>query len=105
VGKYISKPIRAAMFNLGYLPGGDHTITTTAEDSVAALGMVLDLLAPGGIVTIIVYPGHPEGIREKEMLNAYVSSLNKKYYAVMNGHFQKETSNPPGLIVIQKRGS
>src|SRR5690554_1830257 len=35
--KYIDTTIKAAMFNLGYLPGGDHTISTKPDSTIAAL--------------------------------------------------------------------
>ena len=34
---YVREPLDAAMFNFGYLPGGDKTVTTTADSSVRAM--------------------------------------------------------------------
>ncbi len=61
-------PLRpsAVMFNLGYLPKGDHSVITRADTTVAALGASLQLLAPGGVITIAVYPGHEGGSDEAE---------------------------------------
>src|SRR5690606_26497853 len=38
---------QAIMFNLGYLPGGDKTVTTVAEETLAALDRSSELVAPG----------------------------------------------------------
>jgi predicted methyltransferase len=102
VGMYVPKQIRAAMFNLGYMPGGDHQITTLAEETSNALQKVLNLLLPGGITTMVVYPGHPEGKREEEVLNSFVQTLDKKKFAVMVGTFLKASADSPKLIAIQK---
>ena len=43
------------VFNLGYLPGGDHTIATQAESTIAALEQSLQLLKPLGIFAMAIY--------------------------------------------------
>ena len=45
--QYIRPPLRAAVFNFGYLPHGDKNITTLPETSVAAVQAALDLLDKG----------------------------------------------------------
>jgi len=52
------------MFNLGYLPGGDHALTTRAETTPAALDAAALALRPGGLLMVTCYPGHSEGARE-----------------------------------------
>ena len=47
--------IAAAVFNLGWLPGGDHTVTTRTASTRQAVLAALELLKPGGIVTICAY--------------------------------------------------
>lgn len=56
--------IAAAMFNLGYLPGGDKQVMTLATTTLTALDAALELLAPGGGLSILAYPGHPGGEAE-----------------------------------------
>jgi tRNA A58 N-methylase Trm61 len=58
--------IRAITFNLGYLPGGDHSLTTRVPTTLAALEEAIRLLAPGGLITLMIYHGHPEGVEEKK---------------------------------------
>ncbi len=56
--------VAAAMFNLGYFPGGDHAVITRTEVTLAALDAVLVALKPGGLLTVVCYPGHPGGDEE-----------------------------------------
>ena len=56
---YVREPLDAAMFNFGYLPGGDKTVTTKADSSVRAMQATAALLAEGGLLTAVVYSGHP----------------------------------------------
>ena len=49
--------VDAAVFNLGYLPGGDHGVFTTPGVSVPAMRTALELLRPGGVMTVCVYYG------------------------------------------------
>ena len=43
--KYITEPIKAGMFNLGYLPGGDKSITTMRETTLPAIADAIDMPA------------------------------------------------------------
>ena len=66
--------ITAVMFNLGYLPGEDHEITTDAAGTLAALDAAARLLKqPGGILSIICYPGHPAGKLEAEAVEMWLA--------------------------------
>lgn len=56
--------VAAVIFNLGYLPGHAHDLTTTAEITLQALAAAASVLRPGGALAAICYPGHPEGARE-----------------------------------------
>lgn len=52
---------RLIAFNLGYLPGGDKTITTESETTLEALKVAKEILMPGGLISLLVYVGHPGG--------------------------------------------
>jgi len=62
---------RAAVFNLGYLPGGARPVTTVAERTLAGLNGVLAALEPGGLLSVLAYPGHPGGRRETAQVLAW----------------------------------
>jgi 16S rRNA C1402 N4-methylase RsmH len=79
--EYIKQPIKAGMFNLGYLPGsGNKSVTTKRETTLKAIEAALDLLAPDGILLIAVYPGHEEGEIEGELINDMLSLMDRKQY-------------------------
>ncbi len=78
--KYIDRPIKAGMFNLGYLPGGDKSITTKRETTLQAVKTAIGLLAPDGILLIAVYPGHEEGEIEGDLIHDMLSQLDRRQY-------------------------
>jgi SAM-dependent methyltransferase len=62
-------------FNLGYLPGGDHSITTTAASTLAGLRQSLDLIRPGGVLSVVAYRGHPGAEAEAGIVEAFFTRL------------------------------
>lgn len=74
--------VSAVMFNLGYLPGGDKTVKTQAESTLAALTAASRLLAPEGIITIVAYPGHDGGGRETEQVGYWCGKLDRERFKV-----------------------
>ena len=78
VKEFVTEPIKAGMFNLGYLPrSGNKTVTTMRETTLPAVHAALELLAPDGVLIVAIYPGHEEGALEGEMLREYFSTLSK----------------------------
>jgi len=76
--EFIKEPIKAGMFNLGYLPrSGKKAVTTMRETTMAAVEAALELLAPDGVLIVAIYPGHEEGALEGEMLREYFSTLSR----------------------------
>ncbi len=77
VKRYVEGPIKAGMFNLGWLPGGDKTITTMRETTIPAIEAAIDLLGDDAILNIAVYPGHPEGDAEGRMIEELLSGISR----------------------------
>jgi predicted O-methyltransferase YrrM len=75
--KYITEPIKAGMFNLGWLPCGDKSITTMRETTMPAVEAALELLLPDGVLIVAIYPGHAEGALEGDMLREYFAGLSR----------------------------
>lgn len=99
---YVKEYIRLAIFNLGYLPKGNHKITTKKESTIEAVQKCLALLEPNGIILLIIYPGHENGKAEKEGLHSFTAKLNQKEYNVASLCFTNQINNPPELICIEK---
>lgn len=68
--------IRAIVFNLGFLPGGDKSIITRVGSTVKAIRSALDILMPGGVLTVIAYPGHPGGAEEAASVAEMLQQLD-----------------------------
>lgn len=101
--KYIEEPVDAVMFNLGYMPKGNHKIVTMPDTSVKACVKALDLLKAGGIITIVCYTGHVGGIEEQNALEELLSKLDQQNFTVFKGAYLNQINNPPFLYVIEKR--
>ncbi len=82
VKNYVEGPIKAGMFNLGFLPGGDKSVTTLRETTMPAIEAAISLLGRDAILTVAVYPGHEEGEKEGEMVHEYLSGLDRFTYSV-----------------------
>jgi SAM-dependent methyltransferase len=67
--------LQVAMFNLGYLPGGDRRLITRAESTRSALRQTLEWLKPGGMISILCYPGHAGGEGELTAVTEWLDQL------------------------------
>ena len=101
MAEYVKEPVKAVMFNLGWLPGGDHNVTTKWETTRQAAESALNLLVPMGIVVICAYPGHEEGAREERELTAFLSGLSNRQYNVLHQRFLNASAGAPECYVIQ----
>ncbi|MFZ0566112.1 MAG: class I SAM-dependent methyltransferase [Chlamydiales bacterium] len=96
--------VKLIVYNLGYLPGGDKSITTLAETSLDSLKAALPILAPSGKISMTCYPGHPEGKREEAALFDYLKTLSSHEWDV-GYHQWLNRSLFPSLFLIQRRTS
>lgn len=75
---YVKEPIKAGMFNLGYLPrSGKKAVTTLRETTMPAVEAAIELLLPDGVLIVAIYPGHEEGALEGDMLREYFATLSR----------------------------
>ena len=102
IGTHIDEKINAAMFNLGYLPGGSRGITTKAESTIKAVTATLDLLVPGGIITIVVYTGHETGAVESQELRKHLGGISQQQFDIIEVSSLNQINHPPQLMVVQK---
>ena len=89
--------IKLILFNLGYLPCGDKSITTNHETTLNAVKNSLSMLCDNGLILIVFYP-HQEGKLEAQVVLEYLNK-NKLEYKIY-----KNTPNmdAPYLVVINK---
>lgn len=103
MAEFVPDPVDAVMFNLGWLPGAAHAVTTRTETTLQAVGAALGLLKPDGLLTVCVYPGHEEGARELEALTAWASALDPRRYDAMVRSYLNQPNDPPRLIAVKKK--
>lgn len=102
MSRYAAYPIAAIMFNLGYFPGGDHQIITEPESTIRALEQSLLLLRPGGILTCVLYPGHPGGDIEAEAVERWAEGLpHEQANCVL--YRQPQRPSAPYLVAIERK--
>lgn len=97
--------ITGAIFNLGYLPGSDKTVVTKPETTILAINQLLEWMAPGGVIVVVVYHGHEEGAKEKEQLLPYVRQIDQDIAHVLQYQFINQKNNPPFVIALEKKKS
>ena len=95
---------KLAVYNLGYLPSGDKSITTTAPTTIASLDTIKDVLSLDGAISITCYPGHAAGLIEEEAVLLWAKNLAFAEWDVV--HFRKlNRDRSPSLIWIKKKTS
>lgn len=95
--------LRAVMFNLGYLPGGDKTLITGVETTLSALQQALDWLAADGVLTVVVYPGHEGGRAEAEAVGQWVAALPSDQFEVQRLGYVNFRPTTPFCLAVRKR--
>ncbi len=94
--------VKAVMFNLGYLPGGDKGRTTGASTTLAALQVAVMLLAPGGVISLLAYTGHPGGREEAELVKGWGATLPPALFTVSVEVPPSERGNAPEWLVVRR---
>lgn len=102
IDEYVTKEISAAVFNLGYLPGADHSIITKSKTTITAIKSCLKLLKVGGLVVLVVYHGHEGGDDERDALIDYLQSLPQSFVNVLKYDFINQQNYPPFVLAIEK---
>ncbi|MBQ8583357.1 MAG: hypothetical protein IJ488_01945 [Clostridia bacterium] len=100
VKEFVKEPIKAGMFNLGYLPrSGKKTVTTMRETTMPAVEAAIELLEPDGALIIAIYPGHEEGALEGDMLREYFKTLSRFQICASEFHILNSPTSPYFFLV------
>lgn len=103
VREFVKEPVNIAMFNLGYLPGSDHSLTTQADSTLLALQAVLEMLTLNGVLALTIYRGHPGGKEEAGAVNELLASLPRKRFSVLEGKYINQEEEAPYWVLVQKK--
>ena len=101
VDQFVSE-LKAAIFNLGYLPSADKSIITRPHTTIEALEKLCHMLVRGGRIAIMIYYGHEGGDLEKDAVLNYVSQLPQQEYTATIYRTLNQVNNPPFLVMIEK---
>ncbi|UFS71355.1 class I SAM-dependent methyltransferase [Geomonas sp. RF6] len=102
LAQFVPPGVRAVVFNLGYLPGSETPLTTTPENTIAALGQAAELLARGGFILICVYTGHEGGPEEAEAVEEWCRALSPKLFNAWSSRQLNRPAVAPYLVVVEK---
>lgn len=104
IAKYVGDQlIKAAVFNLGYLPKSDKSVITLPETTKQAFEQILERLVKRGRLVIVAYYGHEGGEKELTMVENYCRNLPQDQYNVLNYQFINQKNQPPKLFCIEKK--
>ena len=96
------REVKAAIFNLGYLPSADKSIITQPQTTLDALDKLCHMLVKGGRIAIMIYYGHEGGDIERDAVMDYVSHLPQQEYTAAIYRTLNQINNPPFLVMIEK---
>lgn len=90
------------VFNFGYLPSGDHSLSTRSETSIPAITQGLELLKKDGLMSLCIYSGGDSGFEERDALLSYLKTLDSRKYLVILSSYYNRPNNPPIPVLIRK---
>ena len=94
--------VKAAIFNLGYLPSADKSIITQPQTTLEALEKLCQMIVKGGRIAIMIYYGHEGGDIERDAVLDFVSQLPQQEYTATIYRTLNQINNPPFLVMIEK---
>jgi methylase of polypeptide subunit release factors len=95
------KNAKLIVYNLGYLPGGNKTVTTLSDTTLQSLQKALLTLSADGAVSITCYPGHEEGRKEEAAIMEFLKMLPATQWSVCI-HQWINRSLAPSLIWLHR---
>jgi len=103
MAEVIHQQADAIVFNLGWLPGAEHGVTTQTSTTLLAVEAALSLLKEEAIMTICIYPGHEEGTKELHALLDWAAKLDDRRYDAMIKCYVNQPNDPPRMLAIRKK--
>ena len=98
----VETEVAVVLFNLGYLPGKDKSITTLVETTLSAIEQALRLLKESGVLIVVVYPGHAQGRDEQTTLDRWIRKLDTERYRSLRYQFENTAAPAPYVLAVEK---
>ncbi len=92
--------VSCIVFNLGYLPGGDHSMATRSASTLRALEQSLSLLQKGGLISLCIYSGGDSGFEERDAVLSWLAELDPHRYLVIRSDYWNRPNHPPIPVLI-----
>jgi methylase of polypeptide subunit release factors len=102
IAEHVRQPVRAVVFNLGFLPGREEGVVTRPETTLTALEQATELLLPGGIITIAIYTGHPGGAEEAAAVGQWSAGLPHSSFNAWQSRQLNRSNSAPYLVLVEK---
>lgn len=100
--EFVKERAAAVVFNLGYLPGGDHAVATKADTTLRAAEQALELLKPGGVVSLCIYSGGDTGYEERDALLSWLRELDpRRWLVIVNCYYNRRNDPPLPVFIIR----
>lgn len=99
---YIQKDVDLIVFNLGYLPKGNHKIATNHKTTIQALKNAMEILKIKGAISLCVYQGGDTGFEEKDAIFEFLKTVDYNKFTVLVSEFFNRPNFPPIFIKIIK---
>lgn len=103
MGNFVPEQVDAIVFNLGWLPGAEHGVTTQTATTLQAVNAALELLKEDGLMTVCIYPGHDEGTHELNALMQWASELDDRRYDALLKTYLNQPNDPPRMLAVRKK--
>lgn len=94
--------VAAVMFNLGYLPGEDHSLATEAEETLRALDAACVVMGSGAVLSVVCYPGHPQGGEEATCVERWMNKRASNAWRVAKYALIGTKAAAPFLMIVRK---
>lgn len=94
--------VSCIVFNFGYLPGGDHSKSTIASNSIQAMEQGLSLLKKDGLMSLCIYSGGDSGFEERDAILTWLAALDPKRYLVIKSDYYNRPNHPPIPVLVIK---
>lgn len=95
----VPQSVRLITYNLGYLPGSDKYLKTLTHTTLKSLLQALQLIMVDGLISIVCYPGHPEGKQEEFAIVESVSSLDPGQWICSHQRWINRPDSPSLLFL------
>mmetsp|Transcript_8197 Transcript_8197/g.24671 ORF Transcript_8197/g.24671 Transcript_8197/m.24671 type:complete len:156 (-) Transcript_8197:183-650(-) len=98
------RSVSAVVYNLGYLPGeeGDRSIVTKKDTTMSSLRSAMELLQPGGLITMTIYVKQDGGEEEEQAILDFTSELDPKEWTVQLYQWINR-NQAPSLVAVERK--